>query len=206
MPNNSFDHLYRQSPRNSYRIGKLPVSQSWKCQSSSTQAQRRPIDSSEENVQISEQWCAMHVHMHVLSKGPTRDLTLLCGIAFLFSTSQPKTLQPTFLQFPSCLLSILTYTSSHRSSVCNWPLIYPWHPPLNRHHHSPQRLRTSRWTMPPFTVLYLRISLPKSHFLTLPSQHRYYRDPMSYSSFPPPLPGEHGNPPAAGLDLTLRCP
>lgn len=125
-----------------------------------------------------------------------------CGITFLFSTSQPKYQQPTLLQLPSCLLSILTCTSIHRSLVCNWPLIYRWRPPPNRHRHCPQSLHI-RVPIRPWTVLYLRTSLPKSHLHASPSQHRYCHDPMSYISFPPPLPGELGNPPCAAPDMPI---
>lgn len=130
--------------------------------------------------------------MHILSKGPTRDLTHLH-----------------FPPFPSCLLSIIIYTSIHPFFICNCSLTYPWHPPLHRDRHCLQH-RHARTPIRPWTVLYLRTPLPPSHILIPPSQHHYCREPASYSSFPRPLSGEPGSPPthhARALPAPpLTCP
>lgn len=119
--------------------------------------------------------------------------------------AKQHSIQPTFLQLPSCLSSVLICTSILSSYNCNWPLDYPSQPPLHRRRHRPQdpHAWTRRW---PCTILYLRTSLPHSHSPITPSQHRYCRDPTSYSSFPPPLPGELGNPLPAALERALRRP
>ena len=60
-------------------------------------------------------------------KGPTRDPTLRNCIPI---SSVPNPYNPLFFNF-SCLLSIIICTSIHPLFISNWPLTYPWHPPLS---------------------------------------------------------------------------
>lgn len=106
----------------------------------------------------------------------------------------PKTLQPTFLQI---LMSLINYHMDVNPSPLHFQLAA--HLPVastslqrRRHHHHHQNAWAPIRT---YTVLYLRIPLLRSHPPIPPLQHRYCRNPASYISFPPPLPGELGNPP-----------
>lgn len=119
------------------------------------------------------------------------------------SFQHPKSIQPTFLQFPPCLLSILIYKSINPFLHFQLVTSYPWRPPL----HIPDAavsIRTPGHLYGPApSYIYVH---PFPNLILLFPLH----DPASYTRFPPPLPGELGNPPArrarAHLAPPLACP
>jgi len=131
-------------------------------------------------------------HVFSISKGPTRYLGI--GIGSLFSISP----NPYSYQFSHA------HQFDPRSSTIGHCL-----PVASASLHSSRRRRQHRqaWTpLRPCTGLYLRTSLPLYHPSIPPSQRRNCHDPASYSSFPPPLPGELGNPPLHRARAALRRP
>lgn len=145
--------------------------------------------------------------MHILFKGPTRDLILRNSIP-LFNIPDPYDPLSNSLHV-SCQFSNAHQISIDPSFTRNWSLP-----------SSGVRLSTTgghsdghpgAWThLWRWTVLFYVHPFPKLILLWTPSQHRHCRDPASYSSFPPPLSGEIGNLPAqharAAPDIPILTP
>lgn len=194
MPNNRFDRRYRNHIRTPYqKVVAVSVPEMSIVIGASPKDASLIALTAKKNVRMLNGMVVRRAYAPCIFFPRVQPEISPCGISFQFSTSQIPTTH--FPSFPSYLLSILIWTSIHPSFICNWSLTYPWHPPLHRRRHFLQH-RHAQTPIRPCTVLYLRTPRPQSHISTPPSQHRYCRDPASYSSFPPPLPGELGNPPA----------
>lgn len=162
---------------------------------------RKPLERlkrSEENIRVLNGGASCICIMHILST--VQPEIPPCGTTFLFSVSQILT-----IHFPSIPLPRVSYQFSyaHQSIlfISNWP----WHPPLSSGAATITSIGTPRHLYG-YTPSYIYV-YPSSYIILLfPLDNTTIVATRRASSFPPPLPGELGNPPARRARARLAPP